>query len=275
MSILTVSLIVVAIVSLLRVEHLIASDAWIVLRGRHWRDLVFVLDPEDWEDKQRIWDSYRLAGGGKCPWLFFGIKSYRLAAWSHARKSRRAAMGIAAVRAVWRYFTFAPAMAVLVTTLAFTPAHLQPAARYALLTIAASTMLGMVAVAAEGTLAAFVLESWAVDHHRMGRKLASDSPAALRELAVILGCFAIALAVCYGLVAVIATRFAGYSNFPSQASIGSQLRFVFQRAIPVLTGNVLGGATNASGVLSEILLLCLYFAYFVILLAMAGQKLLK
>src|SRR5262249_52818890 len=106
---------------------------------------------------------YRRTGGGKLPWLFFGIKSYRLYAWHHNHQPKKAAsFGIKCVRVAWRYYTYAPVMAIILIVLSFTPAKLSSISRYCLLIIAVSITIGMIAIAAEGTLAAFILQSWAV-----------------------------------------------------------------------------------------------------------------
>lgn len=269
--ILTVALMIIAAVSVLRVEHLIASDVWICLRGRRWRDLVILLNPEDWEDKELIWRFYKVADGGALPWLFFGIRSYRLAAWAQACRSRRwSSLAIKGVRLLWRYYVFAPLTALMVAVLAVVPTHLSQASRIALLVVAGSTVLGMIAMAAEGTVAAFTLKSWAVDYHR---RMARETPAGLRELAVILFCLVLALGACYSWLLVIATRFGGFNGFPMHSSVADKLQAGVQLAIPAFISNDWSGLDGAAGSLGAVLVAMLYFSYFFVLLFIAGQKL--
>ena len=75
---LDVVLVILAAVSILRVEHLIASDFWIAFRGDDWKRRITHMPVANKSNVRRMWSTYRDTDGGKLPFLFFGIMSYRL-----------------------------------------------------------------------------------------------------------------------------------------------------------------------------------------------------
>ena len=162
---LDVTLIVLAVLSVLRVEHLIASDFWIAFRGDAWKRRVSRMSISNKSNVTRMWKTYRDTGGGKLPYLFFGIKSYRLAHESDqaiGRGWRWRSHGLRLLRMSWRFYTFVVAMSSIVILLSIIPARLSETSSIALLIIAFAMVGGMLAVAAEVTLASLVLGSWAV-----------------------------------------------------------------------------------------------------------------
>jgi len=263
-----VLLVTLAVASVLRVEHLVASDVWIAFCGERWRRRVRQLPKRKLIDPQVMWLHYKQTYGGKLPWLFFGIKSYRLYALATASRDRRLKfMLVWLLRFLWRYYTFVPTMCLIVLVLSFRPSQLREVSRYALLVIASSTLLGMIAIAAEGTLAALFLKSWAIEYHRFpkGHRGSRHSRAA-RERSVFLGCVLLAYLSAFSLVALVATRFDGYVEFAMTNPLGHQLQDVTRLSLPFFLNNAWADAANSAGFWSNVLVTLLYISYFVIFL---------
>ena len=143
-----------AVLVLVRVEHLVATDIWIWLRGARWRKRIRELDKSALRDPARLWQEYHALGAGRLPFLIFGVKSYRLLAWSRQRGHGSALIRLRAitaslVRPVWRWYFFAPGVALVVTVLAYLVDDSTVYERAGLLTIGFVLMLGSLAIAAE------------------------------------------------------------------------------------------------------------------------------
>jgi hypothetical protein len=166
MRVLAVVTVVLAIASVIRVEHLLAGVGWIILRGGAWKRRVRRMKLSTQSDVSRMWTAYRDTDGGKLPFLFFGIKSYRLYNWSRSPALNRwQRFGLRSLRGCWRYYTFAPAMCVYVAALAVVRIRMPHLMTDALYVIGFSTVIGMLAIAAEAIFSAIQFESWAVLYH--------------------------------------------------------------------------------------------------------------
>jgi hypothetical protein len=271
MVVLVVCLLLIVALCILRTEHLIASNAWIMLRGEQWQQKVLTLGPEQLADPTLMWGQYREAGGGKLPWLFFGIKSYRLYAWSHGHPHRRLRAGaLKATRFLWRQYTFAPLMATVVIVCSFVPNHLPSIARYALAGIAMCTAISALAIALESLLAAWTFKSWAVQYHRFPSASTTTNRPDAHELLVVFGSIFIAIFVGLALVIVTATRLHGFTNYSAQAPLSTRLGIIVQLLIPPLA---LGNVANAIGLLTALLILALYVSYAIGMLTIVGPRL--
>lgn len=269
---LDIVLVFLAVVSLLRVEHLVASDLWIAFCGERWKRRVGRISAAGKSDSARMRRVYQETGGGKLPFLFFGIKSYRLLNWSDQAERRglaRRSRALRRLRFCWRYYTFVPALSCVVILLSVVPARLPGTASVSLLIIAFALVLGMLAIAAEGILAALVLGSWAVLYHGWGNLRKGNSN--LREFCVIVGCVILTMFADFALVLCAQTRFDAYQD--QSATIGWP---DFRNAISTTFSGIVSDVFSASvGPLAFFIGLftgVCYLAYFVFF-APVGAKL--
>lgn len=95
---------ILSVVCMLRAEHVWAANVWIARSGERFMELeaekresnrmalLSAGHPATWRDvlltPEQRWDLYVETGGGKLPWIFFGIRSHRLLV--AARCARRA-----------------------------------------------------------------------------------------------------------------------------------------------------------------------------------------
>lgn len=252
-------LVLLASLSALRVEHLVASDIWIVFGGPKWKRRVSRMSRETQADVVRMWRAYQETGGGKLPFLFFGIKSYRLFNWSHsARQTPWQSRPLRAVRFIWRYYTFAPLMSFLVIIFSLVPNQLSAEARTALLVIAFATVVGTLAIAAEAILAVLVLKSWAVLYHRWPKPGREQS--ALREFLVTIGSVVLALLAVYALLLCVGARFHAYPGFASVSS-GAKLREAASLAVPAFFSNAFAPGVGNLAFTASIVVAISYVAY--------------
>ncbi|HEY1687665.1 MAG TPA: hypothetical protein VGF95_02260 [Solirubrobacteraceae bacterium] len=262
---LTIGLTVLALLSLLRVEHLIASDLWIRRNGERWQADLRALTPSQRSDPLEMWRCYQARGGGKLPYLYFGIRSHRLLAWHRSATNRGARTCLFALRFVWRYFFFAPAVSIIVILVSLLASGLPMLARWDLLVLAISTAIGLVTIAAEGVLASLLLESWAVEYHRFKKRSKNDYR--IHEVAVIWGCVGFVALAAVGLASVCAAQFHAYSDFPQAYSEAGKFWAALQIAIPGMFSASWQGATTAVGMIGNLTLLALYVGYFLLLIA--------
>lgn len=266
---LTVGLTLLALVSVLRVEHLIASDAWILRSGEQWQANLRMLTPDQRSDPLEMWRCYRATGGGKLPCLFFGIRSHRLLAWQRSATRRGPRACLLALRFAWRYFVFAPTVSIVVILVSLLASELPAVARWDLLILSISTAVGLVAIAAEGELASLLLESWAVEYHRFKRRSKNDYR--IHEVVIVWGCIGFVALAAVGLASVCAAQFHAYSDFPHAYSEAGEFWAALQIAIPGMFSASWQGAANAVGMLGNLTLLALYGSYFLLLLSSGLQ----
>jgi hypothetical protein len=269
---LDVIFVLLACLSVARVEHLVASDVWIVFGGPKWKRLVRRMHRGTQADVARMWPAYQQTGGGKLPFLFFGIKSYRLYNWSHtARQVSWRANALWVTRFIWRYYTFAPAMSCLVIIFSLVPHELSAITKTALLAVAFATVAGMLAVAAEAILAALVLDSWAVLYHRWPKPGREQS--ALREFLVMMGCIVLTLLAVFALFLFVGARFHAYPGFVSK-SPGAELREAASLAFPAFFSDAFAPGIGNLAFFASIAATICYLAYILFLL-LVGSRLWK
>jgi hypothetical protein len=217
----------ITIVTVLRIEHLVAADFWIL---RHGRDFVRDLkgrSPLTVRNPQRVWQIYK-AHGGHTIFLFFGIKSYLLYSWASQtttlwHRVRGAAARI--VRFFWRFFVYPVILSVGIIAVAML-SHDSTINNFALAT-SLLLNLGSIAIAAEAVISAQRLESWANWYHRWPAKRPAHDQSKRRteELAVFIGSVLIAFFSAAALIIVAGARFGAFQDFP-EATHGLDLPYV-------------------------------------------------
>lgn len=149
-------------------EHLLTAPVWIALRGESFASDLSNLTQSQLDDPAAVWPVYVHNQGGKLPWIFFGIKSYRLYAWSQDRSTAWLKLRSATLRAIrfcWRWFNYVTGMSALILTTAYAPITLNRYDRAVILTTAFLLVLGCIAIAAEGYLFFDQLKGWAYAYH--------------------------------------------------------------------------------------------------------------
>jgi hypothetical protein len=219
-----------------------------------------------------MWRAYQETGGGKLPFLFFGIKSYRLLNWSGLAVQRGETWRYQTLRWLrfcWRYYVFVPALSSLVIVLSMASVRLPETAEIALLTISIAMVVGMLAIAAEAVLAALVLGSWAVLYHRWRNPGTENAP--LREFTLFVGCVLLTALTVFALVLCAQMRFHAYQDTP--AGIGwLPIRDAF---VTSFTGFVSDALSQSGGPLAFFvnLLTGISFLSYFIFLSQAGARL--
>lgn len=261
---------VIAVICVARVEHVVASTMWILLSGNRWAAKVRRLSVNQQRDAERMWSLYRQTGGGKLPYLFFGIKSYRLYAWSTANRDHRMrSVCVRLLRLLWRYYLFSPTMLLLVIFATFVPIRTSSIERWSLLVIAVSGVLGMLAIAAEVIVASFRLKSWAAIHHRWPNPSPPKTDRSLAEFSAYMGCVVLAWFSALALVSVVAVTFHGYAQFPYQGPVVRQLEAVVEYTLIGLITNVWIDHTGTVSFVANVLVSTLYVTY-VLMIPFAG-----
>ncbi|MDE0545380.1 hypothetical protein [Microbacterium sp. C7(2022)] len=161
--------IVVAVVAV-RVEHLIASDIWMLVRGRQWARDMSALTPAQRADPDHVATVLRRHGGWSLPWLFFGIKSTKLDAAVRRAESadqlfRARLYGL--IRVLWRFYVLPPLVAVTIIAMTLNGAPMQLA--LPLWVTACLLLIGCAAVIAEAGFATLTMGAWAVWHRQRDR----------------------------------------------------------------------------------------------------------
>lgn len=96
-------------VTAIRVEHLWASAVWVRFRLRRWLRAMINEMPRDRVKFGVISRNYAATGGGKYPYIFFGVRSYRLKrAYMTAQRKGMTVLWLmlGLVRFVWRFYFF-------------------------------------------------------------------------------------------------------------------------------------------------------------------------
>jgi len=269
MFIVDIFLILFALIGTLRVEHLVASDFWIAFSGPKWKRRVSRMSIATQSDVGRMWKAYLETGGGKLPFLFFGIKSYRLFSFYHANWGRPwRSRSIAAVRLLWRYYIFSPLASCIVIVFSFVPSQLSAVAKIALLVLAFSTVVGMLAIAAEALLAAVVLGSWAILYHRWPKP--GKSRQGFREFLVSIGSIALAVLAIFALLLCVAVRFHAYPDLAS-ATLGTETRGAAALTFGGFFSNTIAPAPSLLAFFTGLTVSICYVAYFLFLLSIASD----
>lgn len=253
----------VAVVAI-RSEHLIASFVWICLRGTK------VYRRKEWRKAtthKKRWKVYKANGGGKWPWLFFGIKAHRLRNVEPRRNPKTGkptfkARLAKAVRVAWVYPAFGLGVPPLLILLSETTS---PKTSNALMVAALILVFTAIIIAVEGGVCVVNFGSWGDTHHRL-----DDEVPRMREAKAFGGSFLIALVATLSLLWVAATRF---DAFPSLvAPEGNPVTFanVLQAGLAAMVQNL----PDATGVPMEsyvaIPIRILWIAYALGLLCLIG-----
>jgi hypothetical protein len=262
------------VVSILRVEHLVASDLWILRRGRAFqRRQNELLNTSQGrrrlEDPSERWRLYQTFGGGQLPWLFVGIQSGRLLRWSAGANGIRRLL-LRLLRGGWRYYTYGPASAALAAGYLW---HHQERSELdsGLLLIDMSVLAaGSVAIAAGGVLASLQMGAFARYHH-FGWPPVRRNKLAAHELAFVVGSGLVAFVIMTGLILVIGVEFSGYGSFGPADPVGDQL---WNSAFVAFTGIIGQGyfdPQNGFGVLGLFMVATVQLSYLVILLGVTQK----
>ncbi|AKU18188.1 hypothetical protein [Luteipulveratus mongoliensis] len=166
---LTSALGTLVVYTIVRVEQLITSDLWIQHRGVAWLKVAKRASAGQLRDPEYVDRLFERFGGGTTPWLFVGIKSYRLRRLSRhleASGAYRRARAVNLFRTVfWQYYTFPFLVAILLCALSLTGRHTD-SIRYLMLAEAALLIVGYIAICAESVFALLLFGSWSPWYHR-------------------------------------------------------------------------------------------------------------
>jgi hypothetical protein len=241
--VMTAVLLVLLFLAIARVEHIVASDIWILVRGRDFRTRLDSLMQRAKERKRlaeprRRWMLYKEFDGGRLPWLFFGIQSTRLLALSSTSSGVLRVL-LRLVRGAWRFYAFAPAVLLAVVVCVWSGDDPRTLDSWLALAVMAVLVLGCVGIAAGGVLASMRMGAFARYHH-FGWPPAKDRDLAHHELSLVAGSALIAFLCVAGLVLIIGSEFHGYDFLSSQDSRWTQ---TWNAALIALMG-VLGLGTS-------------------------------
>jgi hypothetical protein len=215
----------------LRAEHIIASDVWIYANGEEFRTQIERILAQDSNSRSRgrraartsrhptahplisnpsaRWEIYRALGGGRLPYLFFGIQSYRLLAWSVGSSGIKAT-ALLLLRGLWRFYTFATVASAIIWAYALCR-NGQPGINDYLMVAAASLLV----VSAIGTLAGAILATFHMeDFSRYHRKWPPSPAGRLRtqNLTLFLGTVAFLWVSTSSLFILLVTRYSATSG---------------------------------------------------------------
>lgn len=153
---------------LVRLEHLLASAIWVWARGSGW--IAEVGNSQvDLEDPIAAADSFDRHGGGRLPFLFFGVKSYRMRRWVRILKDsgrNRQSLVIQFVRSIlWQYWIALLWISPLVMFLGRKP--LDGLTQWVILSCAFVLLLALITICMELWVAGQQMGSWTSFYHRM------------------------------------------------------------------------------------------------------------
>lgn len=239
---LTAISLVMAFIVAARLEHLVASAWWVVRYGKACAKRLSDLGLLTAGHPEEAWAVYRMREfGGSNPFLFFGIKSYKLLAWSKESGGRKIwirATCSRLVRPLWRFYTFAPVVTcyLIIVSSRFRDS----AADWIWLATAFLLIASTIVLAAEGTLSAILVHSWGHVHHRQAPALS----AALGEVGAAMIALVVAVVSSIGLIFVAAAEFHAFLNAPGSSSAGLLLFSVYSALgclalnFPEVTGSI-------------------------------------
>lgn len=275
---LTLVLLAVLVVAALRVEHLVASAAWIAFRGEQWAQEVGQYKAKRQRDPVRMAEVYAAHDGGMLPYLYFGVKGYRLWRWGHELSGGRSA-AVRALRLAWKFWLFAPLVTIGVAGLALVPVDYPLHVDVLLLLIVLTCAVGMIEIAAETVLSAHTMGSYAVLHHRWPKpvKRPARRPRTgldrIKENAVYLGCCLIAVLVAAVMALVVDRQFAGNGDLTTRSSVVDSVATAFQSALLGFAGPTWNDVSNVAGAVAALTTLLMYGCYLVVVPAWGAPRL--
>lgn len=201
-----------------RVASLIASVLWIQYRQPGFDEDYWKL-PE-WRRTRAdvVWALTRKHGGGKLPWLPFGVKSRRLAYLAERSQSRGARIALKSVRGLWRWYTYALILGLALLVLGTWPVNLtgpQGALGVLLFVLLWS---GCLTILVEGIVSFLNYGAWASVYHFPDRTAGRQSSPAMQEAALAVGTVALLALALGGGIAFIGARTTAIPGF-SQGNV--------------------------------------------------------
>ncbi len=252
------------VVCVLRVEDLAANAVWLAFRSTSFREHVESGDARisDPVNRARLYD---ITGAGKLPWLFVGVKSYKLDRLAErSRLSGRRGRWVSwwIVAHLWKWYGFVPvATALLLATAAASPSS--PARGLSLAAFAVLNV-GSIIIAMEIVAAMLLHRSWSRFHHQ--RFFPNDRRrAALAEWSLLAGAFFFALVLLTGMVV---SASATHMAFPPVAD-GVTVESLWQAVQLTFPAGLLGTPTsnNAAEGITAFLASIISFCYALVLIA--------
>ena len=245
---------VVAVGVALRVEHLWASAIWVIARGGEFANAVHAL-PEGRFQTRDVTHIFEGTGGGTLPFLFVGVKSYRLekAALSRAKRDAwRSARALHLVRFGWRYYILPLLFAPLLIAAGLTGRAETISVQ--MLVIAMLLVFGFIAIGVEAVFATLRMGSWTTAYHGYPKALERGTePNLTFEVLSRFGVPVLLLSPCaYALIALVGTFFDAYPNYPN--SVAGRALFVADQCTN-LPGLALGQSESGVALLTKLLLI--------------------
>ncbi|GAA2758611.1 hypothetical protein [Actinopolymorpha rutila] len=271
--------VLVTVITVLRVEHLFASNVWIARHGPEFIRKLRKKDQAFIDDPTRVWPLY-LSCGAHNVFLFFGIKSYLLLYWSIQSGpfgKRVRAFTARTVRFWWRYFVYPVVLSAAISVFALFP----EAAPYRsfMLTIAFLLNLGSIAIAAESVLSAQKMDTWANWYHRWPEKPHKKAEKRrTSELKVYVGSGLISLFSAFALIVLVGTQFSGFRDFPARPQSGLTAGYIVDVYVVGLRSTILSflsialnEPTGTIGSLTIILVGLIEFSYVTFAFTIVGR----
>lgn len=204
--------------------------------------------------------------GGKLPFLFLEIQSYRLVGW-YTRSSGALRQVLKLARGAWRFYTFLPMVSGLSILASFRWHSWTKVNLYLVLAILIALCAGCIATAAGGTIATFTMGAMANYHHSWPPP--SRDRLAGHELKLAIGTTALAALSNFALVLFAATQLNGYPNInPTEGPFAEALKCAFV-ALAGFVGLALqdfGKTAQPFGLLANIVVTVVQAAFVVVFL---------
>ncbi len=168
--------IVLFVYLLLRLEHLLASSIWVWARGSGW--IAEVNNKQvSLDNPIAVADSFDRHGGGKLPFLFFGVKSYKTHRWIKVLEDcgrTRQSLVIQVVRlTLWQYWIALLWISPFIVLLGRNP--LNGLTKWVVILCAFVQLLALFAICIELWVAGLQMGSWTSFYHRL-RVVPYDAP---------------------------------------------------------------------------------------------------
>ncbi|MDQ1746942.1 MAG: hypothetical protein QOD07_1205 [Frankiaceae bacterium] len=244
------------ILTLVRVQSLVFSAAWIPPHADAFIAEVQKSDSARAGDPEALWEIYKRLGGGFFP---FGIKSYRLAA--AARRQRRLVprIGLATLRTAWRFFNYVPWVSAVIVVMAHLPVSLSRTQSELFAVTGCLLMFGTIVIAMEGLLAARCLGAWASIYHRFPKPGQAGGRARAAEYYLLVGGSIFAVMASWASIDLSAARLHGFPSIDPHASVATVVGLSLQAAFTGLLTfsgpdprHVLGYLVHDLGILQSI-----------------------
>jgi hypothetical protein len=216
----------------LRVEHLWASALWVLRRGRFFRDKLLRLGHKKRIRPRRIAEIFSQTDGGKLPFLFVGVKSYRIEIAALNQRSvghRWRALLLGFARAGWRFYTFP--FLILPITFGASLSDTGSSVRVQLLAVSLLLCLGFMAIGAESFWAKHRMGSWITYYHRFPKPPGKDDqPDTAMEGMARVGVLVLMVIPCVcASILVAGAFFDAYQGYPDGA--GARIRYAIDTCI--------------------------------------------